>query len=94
MGKRLIYIIKRIKHKTINILARYFLVFPKKKSCNICKWSGFRFLNDRWHNNVICPNCASTVRHRLFKAAIDQNQVEEISLCLDNKKVLHCAPDT
>ncbi len=93
MEKSLFFIIKRCKEKIINKIAKYFFVFPKKKFCNICKWSGFTFLDDQWHKNVICPNCGSTVRHRLFKAAIDQNQIKEISLSFDNKKVLHCAPD-
>ncbi len=93
MKNNLIYTIKRIKQKCFQKLASHFLLYPKRKHCNICNWSGKVFLNDNWHKGVICPRCESTVRHRLFKAAIDQSDNKELYYCLKNKKVLHCAPD-
>ena len=88
-----IYIFKRFKSRILKKFAEYFFIYPKNKGCNICGWSGRRFLNDQWHENVICPKCFSSVRHRLFKAAIDEFYKKDLYALISNKNILHCAPD-
>ena len=93
MNNNFIFIISRVSNKLFQKFISYFFVYPKRKHCNICSWEGGFFLNDQWHKGVICPRCESTVRHRLFKAGIDQSNNKELYSCLKNKKILHCAPD-
>lgn len=75
----------RIKHLK-SILFKKTLHFPKLVQCNICKWSGRKFLDDYWHKNVICPQCQSDVRHRLIHFSLRKFDIK-------NKKILHFAPE-
>ena len=91
--KKVIYLYKRLRSRIYKKFAEYFYIYPKNKACNICNWSGSKFLNNQWHKNVICPKCFSSVRHRLFKAAIDEIYNKNSFSLLANKNILHCAPD-
>lgn len=71
----------------------YFALFPHRVECNICGWHDVRFLSDRWHAHVICPRCGSKIRQRLFWAAVNHRKDLNITEILNNKKVLHFAPD-
>ena len=62
------------------------LHIPKFVECNICNWQGRRFLDDFWHKKVMCPNCASDIRHRLLHMSLK-------SFKLKDKKILHFAPE-
>ena len=90
---RAIYILKRLKNRIYKKFAEYIFIYPKNKACNICNWSGSKFLDDEWHENVICPKCFSSVRHRLFKAALDKFDERKLSSFISDKNILHCAPD-
>ena len=69
-----------------NILFKKTLTFPRLVQCNICKWSGRKFLDDYWHKKVICPKCGSDVRHRLLHLSLRAIDIEY-------KKILHFAPE-
>ena len=42
---------------------------------------------------TLFPKCFSSVRHRLFKAALDEFQKKDSPPIIVNKNILHCAPD-
>ena len=42
------------------------LPYPPIVKCNICNWSGRRFLDNKWLKRIQCPNCTSDYRHRLL----------------------------
>ena len=75
----------RVKHLK-SVLFKKTLHFPKLVQCNICKWSGRKFLDDYWHKNVICPQCQSDVRHRLIHLSLRKIDIKD-------KKILHFAPE-
>ena len=76
----------RIK-KLIKKFIVLFLSFPKNINCNICNWSGRRFIDDDWHEGIICPVCNSDVRHRLLYYSMNELISEP------RKKVIHFAPE-
>jgi SAM-dependent methyltransferase len=84
-----INIAKKLKKKLQSALLSY----PKKVECNVCGWSGSRFMSDSWHENAKCPNCYSNIRHRLFYAALQNidNLLFDTLIC--NKRILHFAPE-
>jgi len=69
-----------------------FLKYPKYVYCNICNWSGRRFLDDNWLKRVSCPNCHSDIRHRLLFYLLINNSM--LSNGFNNKKILHFAPES
>lgn len=71
----------------------YFKMFPHKVTCNICGWLDDKLMNDPWHPHVICPGCGSKIRQRLFWAALHHTEAFGAARVIDNKKVLHFAPD-
>ena len=75
----------RIK-KLIKYFYIKYLSYPKDVKCNLCKWSGRRFLDDSFHKKIICPVCNSDIRHRLLYFSLE-------NITLYNKKILHFAPE-
>lgn len=69
------------------------LAFPRNVECNICGWSGRRFLSDSWHPFTICPRCSSQVRHRLLVAALSHIKALSFDEVVHNKRVIHFAPE-
>ena len=65
----------RLRHSRPVGLARYYayrdvlLAWPRRHRCNICNWRGRRFLT-YCHPLVLCPQCGSSIRHRLIAAAL------------------------
>ena len=65
----------RLRHSRPVGLVRYhayrdvLLAWPRRHRCNICHWRGRRFLT-YCHRFVLCPQCGSSVRHRLIAAAL------------------------
>ena len=52
-----------------------------------------KFNDDIWHINHICPNCNSYIRHRLFHAIFQFPNIMQNSIVLQDKRVLHFAPE-
>ena len=75
----------RLKHLK-NIIFKKTLPFPKLVQCNICKWSGRKFLDHNWNKKVVCPQCQSDTRHRLLHLSLKTINIED-------KKILHFAPE-
>ena len=60
------------------------LPYPKIVKCNICNWSGRRFLDSSWLKKIKCPNCASDYRHRLLFESL--NKIALFNKDLSDKK--------
>jgi SAM-dependent methyltransferase len=71
---------------------RAFLSVPRKRQCNLCGWSGRRFLTFR-HRHVLCPRCGSQVRHRLIAAALDEHGDATHHLTIAGARILHISPE-
>lgn len=67
--------------------------YPQTVECNICHWQGRQFLGNVWHKNITCPNCRSQVRQRLFIAALEHLPDLSFERTIDQKKILHFAPE-
>lgn len=85
--------VKELLYRIESILKQSFLSVPKRIQCNVCGWSGRRFLSDSWHPHTICPRCLSQVRHRLLVAALSHIEQLCFHKVVDNKRVLHFAPE-
>jgi SAM-dependent methyltransferase len=78
-------------------LARYYLYRdillsrPRRHTCNICGWRGRRFLT-YGHRHVLCPQCGSSVRHRLIAAALALPAFTS-RVRLEGATVLHLSPE-
>ena len=62
-------------------------------TCNICGWQGAHFVDDAWHKYSRCPNCWSSVRHRLLLASFEYSRELNLPLSLSGKRILHFAPE-
>ncbi|MCC7303035.1 MAG: class I SAM-dependent methyltransferase [Bacteroidia bacterium] len=49
--------------------------------------------SDSWHEHTVCLKCRSQVRHRLFKQMLDVHPRFNAKTLLEDKTVLHFAPD-
>lgn len=70
-----------------------FLKFPNIVECNVCGWTGRRFLSDGWHLGTNCPFCRSSVRHRLFIATLDHIADLSFEKTIFGKEILHFAAE-
>ena len=61
------------------------LPYPKIVKCNICNWSGRRFLDSSWLKKIKYPNCASDYRHRLLFESL--NKIALFNKDLSDKKL-------
>ena len=84
---------KRVAKKSISVFKSTLLSFPRKVQCNICGWTGRRFLSDPWHKYVNCLRCHSGIRQRLFFAAMQNLDDLSFDVLFRNKSVLHFAPE-
>src|SRR5439155_5806636 len=71
---------------------RTLLSLPRRRQCNLCGWSGRRFLSYR-HRHVMCPRCGSQVRHRLIAAALDEQPDATHRLTIAGSRILHISPE-
>lgn len=69
------------------------LSHPKKVQCNLCGWSGRRFVSDAWHKHIKCPACGSNTRHRLFFCILQHSEYFPFIRLIKDKNVLHFAPE-
>jgi SAM-dependent methyltransferase len=69
------------------------LSYPGNVQCNVCGWSGRRFVSNSWHKNINCPKCRSDVRQRLFFAALQHRLDLSLQKLVENKRILHFAPE-
>lgn len=81
-----------------SLKSKYFKMFLRinhddidGRSCNICKQRYIKFMSDKWHKNIICPNCFSDVRHRLFFELL--NELKLIDYDYESNNILHFAPE-
>jgi SAM-dependent methyltransferase len=81
--------------RRLNRLAKLVLykIVSTKHQCNICGWRDNQFNSDGWHDNSICPNCGSQVRHRLLWASLDSSLAGNMEEVIQDKELLHFAPD-
>jgi SAM-dependent methyltransferase len=79
----------RLRYK----LRQAFLALPKNVACNVCGWTGRRFVSDAWHEHVVCMRCRSQVRHRLMLATLLHHPGLTWGDLVDGKRVLHFAPE-
>jgi len=82
-----------IAKKSKKILQSALLSYPEKVQCNVCGWSGRRFLSDVWHKHIDCPSCYSGIRQRLFYAALQTIENLSFETLICNKRILHFAPE-
>lgn len=71
----------------------YYNVAGNTVECNICQYKSNYLASDTWHQHVICPYCKSTVRHRLLMAAFSLLNEFGFDKLIENKSVLHFAPE-
>ena len=71
----------------------YYNIAGNEVECNICHYKANHLASDSWHQYVICPNCESTVRHRLLVAAFQQLDELSYQKIIDGKDILHFAPE-
>lgn len=71
----------------------YYSVAPYKVQCNICGYKANQLKSDSWHEFSICPNCVSSMRHRLLWASLNLLDEVNIKKLITGKKVLYFAPD-
>ena len=87
-------ILSKIYRHVVNIIRDSYtsiiLSSPKIVKCNICLWEGRNFSSDLWHKHINCPRCHSSIRQRLFFAAL---QHIEFANVISNKTILHFAPE-
>jgi len=90
-------ILNRLRYgKTVGWIRHYayraLLSQPRRRECNLCGWSGRRFLTF-YHRHVMCPRCGSQVRHRLISAALDEHGDASHRLTISGSDVLHISPE-
>ena len=71
---------------------RALLSMPRRCQCNLCGWSGRRFLTFH-HRYVMCPRCGSQVRHRLIAAALEDRSDATHQLRISGARILHISPE-
>lgn len=71
----------------------YYNLAGNEVECNICHYKANKLASDSWHLYCICPNCRSTVRHRLLIAALTLLDEFSFEKLIDGKNVLHFAPE-
>lgn len=90
-------VIERLRHSRPVGLLRYWLyltilALPRRRTCNLCGWSGSRFLT-YVHRHVLCPRCGAQVRHRLIAAALERAPERTGGARIEGACVLHFAPE-
>jgi SAM-dependent methyltransferase len=65
------------------------LALDRRVTCNVCGWSGCRFVSDSWHVGVICPWCRSHVRHRLLWASVSDIDRVVGTDVFEGRSILH-----
>lgn len=81
------------REKALKIITRAYYSVGRGVECNICGWKGRNFKADYWHPHTVCPKCETRLRHRLIVAAL--TYLDDLSgvRLIENKSVLHFAPE-
>ncbi len=82
-----------VKETYLKTTQVYYNVAGNSVECNICHYKANRLASDSWHLYCICPNCYSTVRHRLLVASLNLLDAFSFEKLIDGKAVLHFAPE-
>jgi len=102
---KLFYLFKILNKSPVSVIILVYKYFQKyyikllsnfKKpqyECNICNSSSYMFISDNWHKNIICPNCFSEIRHRLFFSAIKEDKIKLNFKNSLNSTIYHFAPE-
>jgi SAM-dependent methyltransferase len=93
MGKILRFIIRIIRRTGFTVRQFYFKIAGSEVQCNICHFRSNKFESDDWHLYSVCPNCGSNVRQRLLVASFDLLNQFSYSNLIQNKRILHFAPE-
>jgi len=83
----------RFVKKPLFFFLQIALSYPRKVQCNICQWEGRHFLSDSWHTHIDCPKCRSSIRQRLFFAALQNIENLSFDKLIYDKRILHFSPD-
>lgn len=86
-------ILNRIKNKIYRVTEKAATIFGMGVKCNICENKVLKLDSDDWHQFAVCPKCESQIRHRLLMAALNNTNEFNYKTILENKTVLHFAPD-
>jgi SAM-dependent methyltransferase len=91
--RRFFEIVQLVRHSPPVNQLRYHayktaLSFPRRHECNLCGWTGRRFLT-HLHRHVLCPRCGSQVRHRLIAAALVHAPHLTQGAVVDGSRILH-----
>lgn len=92
--KRILSLSKQIiKTLYFNISQSYYSIAGYKVECNICHYKTNKFRSDEWHLYCTCPKCGSGIRQRLLLATLTFLNDFSFSKIINNKNVLHFAPE-
>ncbi len=86
-------VLNRIKNKIYRSIKKILTQIGFGVKCNICHNKTLRFGSDAWHEFVICQNCGSQIRHRLLMAAFQHTDDFNYKKIIENRTILHFAPD-
>lgn len=84
---------KRSVKRAISLCQRAWLAVPANVECNICHWTGRRFLSDDWHKHITCPKCHTGLRHRLLAATLHHGKGVRLAEIARDRNVLHFAAE-
>lgn len=84
---------QNVKETYLKSTQVYYNIAGNDVECNICHYKANKLASDSWHLYCICPNCESTVRHRLLVAALTLLDGFSYEKLIDGKNVLHFAPE-
>lgn len=82
-----------VKGSYLQATQAYYNVAGNRVECNICHYKANEFSSDLWHKYCNCPNCGSTVRHRMLVASFSLLDQFSFDKLIDGKNVLHFAPE-
>ncbi len=89
--------LKKIKRSLSPLYYRlhqlYFSLAGHRVQCNICGYKANHLQSDVWHAHSICPRCESSIRQRLLWACLSEHQKFNHTNLIQNKAVLHFAPE-
>ena len=84
---------ENVKETYLKTTQVYYNIAGNSVECNICHYKANKLTSDTWHRYCICPNCYSTIRHRLLVASLTYLDEYSFEKLIDAKRILHFAPE-